>query len=150
VAEATWEERFDPVVAGAIADYTKRGGYPALLGMRVEEVKPGRVVVALPIRAELCSAIGVVHGGSIASMVDHALSICVYPLCERGKWIATTEFKINYVDYVKDGDGELRATAEVLSLRKRLAVARAEVACGERIIAHAQGTLYIRDPSRRE
>lgn len=138
-------ERFDPVIADALRSYTRDGGgYPALLGLAVEEVTPGRIVVTLPVRPELCSVVGVVHGGAIASLVDHALSLVVYPLVERGKWVATTEFKINYLESVREG--VLRVAAEVLSLRARLAVARAEVTCGEKLVAHAQGTLYVREP----
>jgi uncharacterized protein (TIGR00369 family) len=142
--ELELEGRFDPAVADAIREYTKAGGYPALLGLAVEEVTPGRIIVALPVRPELCSVVGVVHGGAIASLVDHALSLVVYPLVERGKWVATTEFKINYLESVREG--VLRVTAEVLSLRARLAVARAEVECGGKLVASAQGTLYVRDP----
>jgi 1,4-dihydroxy-2-naphthoyl-CoA hydrolase len=143
--DPAFQERFDPEIANALRQYTKEGGgYPALLGFDVEEVTPGRIVVALPVKPELCSVVGVVHGGAIASLVDHALSLCVYPLVERGKWVATTEFKINYLESVRDG--VLRVTAEVLSLRARLAVARAEVECNGKLVAHAQGTLYVRDP----
>jgi 1,4-dihydroxy-2-naphthoyl-CoA hydrolase len=126
--------RFDPEVAAALREYTKADGYPSLLG----------IVIALPVRPELCSVVGVVHGGAIASLVDHALSLVVYPLVERGKWVATTEFKINYLESVREG--VLRVTAEVLSLRARLAVARADVECNGKLVASAQGTLYVRDP----
>jgi 1,4-dihydroxy-2-naphthoyl-CoA hydrolase len=138
------KERFDPEVAAALGEYTRAAGYPSLLGFEVEEVTPGRIIIALPVRPELCSVVGVVHGGAIASLVDHALSLVVYPLVERGKWVATTEFKINYLESVREG--VLRVTAEVLSLRARLAVARAEVECGGKLVASAQGTLYVRDP----
>lgn len=140
------DERFDPQIAEALREYTKSGGYPALLGLEVEEVTPGRIVVALPVRPELCSVVGVVHGGAIASLVDHALSLVVYPLVERGKWVATMEFKINYLEAVREG--VLRVTAEVLSLRARLAVARAEVECGGKLVAHAQGTLYVKEAAK--
>jgi uncharacterized protein (TIGR00369 family) len=139
-------ERFDAKVAEALREYTRAGGYPLLLGLSVDEIEPGRIVVSLPVRPELCSVVGVVHGGAIASLVDHALSLVVYPLVERGKWVATTEFKINYVESVKEGT--LRVTAEVLSLKKRLAVARADVDCDGKLVAHAMGTLYVKDPAK--
>ncbi|MBX3190653.1 MAG: PaaI family thioesterase [Labilithrix sp.] len=143
------EQRFDAKVAEALREYTRAGGYPHLLGLSVDVVEPGRIVVSLPVRAEICSVVGVVHGGAIASLVDHALSLVVYPLVERGKWVATTEFKINYVESVSLGaEGTLRVTAEVLSLKKRLAVARADVEHEGKLVAHAMGTLYVKDPAR--
>lgn len=138
-------ERFDPEIASALRQYTKEGGgHPVLLGLEVEEVTPGRIVVALPVRSELCSVVGVVHG------VRDRIARRSRPLARRvsrrraRQVVATTEFKINCLESVREGT--LRVTAEVLSLRARLAALRAEVECGGKLVAHAQGTVYVRDP----
>ena len=137
--------RFNQTVADALKLYSaKPGGYSALLGIEVREVLPGKVVCAIHIRPEHMNGVGTVHGGAMSSLADHALSLSVYPLVEPGKWVATTEFKINYLDSAKSG--ELVATGTVLSLRTRLAVARVDITNEARVVAAAQGTLYIRDP----
>jgi uncharacterized protein (TIGR00369 family) len=137
-----FEETFNPRVAEAIKEGSKHG-YSAMLGISVDEVTPGRVVCSLKVRDELKSAVGVVHGGSIASLVDHALSIVVFPLVEVGKWVATVEFKVNYLAPVKDG--VVVAVARVESLRRALAVVRVDVENGGKQVAIGQGTLYIRE-----
>jgi uncharacterized protein (TIGR00369 family) len=118
-------------------------GYSGLLGIKVDEVAAGRVVCSLTVRPELCSSLGVLHGGAIASLIDHALSIVVFPLVEVGKWVATLEFKVNYVSWVREGS--LRVVASVESLEQNLAVVRVEVDNDAKSVAVGQGTLYIRD-----
>jgi acyl-CoA thioesterase len=140
---ADFAERFNPLVADALKEHTGRSPFAGRLGLRVEDVSPGRVVCGLTVGPEHMSGVGAVHGGAIVSLVDHALSLAVYPLVEVGKWVATVEFKINYLDYVQSG--ELRAVADVLSLRRRMAVVRVDVKNEERHVATAQGTVYIRD-----
>jgi uncharacterized protein (TIGR00369 family) len=141
-ASRRFEEQFNPLVAQAVKERS-RTGYPGLLGISVDEVSPGRVVCSLAIRPDHCSAIGLLHGGAIASLIDHALSIVVFPLVEVGKWVATVEFKVNYISWVREGT--VRAIASVESLRGHLAVVRVEVESDSEKVAVGQGTLYIRD-----
>ena len=67
----------------------------------------------------------------------------MYPLVELGKWVATLEMKINYLAAVRQGT--MRATGELVSLRKQIAVVRVEVENEGRVVASAQGTLWVRD-----
>src|SRR5262245_14277866 len=112
------EERFNPRVAAALAAATKSAPYPSLIGLEVAEQTPGRVVCRLPVREGIMNGVGTVHGGAIGSIVDHVLSIVVYPLVEVGRWVATLELKTSYLAPVREG--EILAEATVLSLRKRL------------------------------
>lgn len=137
-----FEDRFQPNVAEALKSYSSTG-YSGLLGIEVTEVEPGRIVCTLPVRDELLSAVGMLHGGALSSLIDHTLSLAVYPLVEPGAWVATLEFKVNYLRPTKEG--VLRAIGQVISLRKELAVVRVEVMNGETLVAHAQGTLYVKD-----
>jgi uncharacterized protein (TIGR00369 family) len=144
VKESELEAKFQPEVAAALPGITASAPYSALLGLRVEEVKPGSIVCSLAVRDELQSGVGAIHGGAIASLVDHSLSLAVYPLVEPGKWVATSEFKINYLAAARTGT--LRATARVLSLRRTVAVARVDVELDDgTLVAIAQGTLHVRD-----
>ena len=143
-AMARFEAEFNPKVADALREYTKAGGFPSKLGITVDKVEPGSIVCSLKIRPEdHCSSVGVVHGGVIASLIDHTLSLAVYPLVEVGKWVATVEFKTNYLGWVKEGT--LVATGTVETLRRKIAVARVAVTNGDETVALAQGTLYVRD-----
>lgn len=135
---------FQPTVAEKIQKNTLRAPFPVLIGVRVESSAPGQVVCTLAVEEKHFSTVGAIHGGVVAALVDHTLSLAVYPLVEPGKWVATTEFKLNYLRAVQAG--ELRATGTVVSLGKMLAVVQVEVKNGDDLVAIAQGTLAIRDP----
>lgn len=137
---------FNPRVAEALREATKSAPYPSHLGIEVVDFRPGVIVCRLPIEQKVMSGVGAVHGGAIVSLVDHALSLCVYPLVEIGKWVATLELKVNYLAPVRPDAEYVEAEAQVLSLKKRLAVVRVDVRSksGEHV-ATAQGTSYIRE-----
>jgi len=44
--------------------------FPGLLGVRLSEVAPDRVVASMPVRAELCTTGGVLHGGAYMAFAD--------------------------------------------------------------------------------
>ena len=140
-------EHFDPKVAeGLIKANDKAAGLIRYLGMRIEEITPGRLVATLEVRPELLTPFGNLHGGVMAAFVDHVLGCVLYPLMARGQWAATTEFKLNYLSAVRQG--ALRAESRVISLTRRTAVVGVEVHNQGRAVCVAQGTLLVVDPDR--
>ena len=142
-----FEERFNERVAAGVAAATKSAPYPSLVGMEVVEQTPGRIVCRVPVRDAIMNGVGIVHGGAIGSVIDHVLSVVVYPLVEVGRWVATLELKTSYLAPVREGD--IVAEATVLSLRKRLGTVRVDVhnVSGENrvLVATALGTVYVRE-----
>jgi 1,4-dihydroxy-2-naphthoyl-CoA hydrolase len=122
-------------------------GLPAYLGMKLEAFEPGMLRASMPIRQELLTPVGTVHGGVMASFVDHVLGCVLYPLMKPGQWAATTEWKINYLAAVKTG--VLNAESRVVSCGRRSAVVQCEVMNEGRLVCVAQGTLLISDPPKR-
>jgi uncharacterized protein (TIGR00369 family) len=135
-------------IADAVQAATKMSPYPSLLGIEIVEFRPGAVTCRLPVDDKLMSGVGAMHGGAITSLIDHALSVCVYPLVEVGKWVATLEYKVNYLAPVKKdtAGGYIEAEAQVVSLKKLVAIVRIDVKTknGDHV-ATAQGTGYIRE-----
>lgn len=137
---------FNQQVADALPSRSAISPYASLLGIEVVEVKPGRIRCKLPVKDALNSGVGAVHGGAIVSLIDHALSLVVYPLVEIGKWVATLEFKVNYLAPVRLEPGsDIVADAYVLALKKRVAAVRVDVTVKDQLVASAQGTGYIRE-----
>jgi uncharacterized protein (TIGR00369 family) len=130
-------------LAGA-ANYEDRTGLGAFLGIRVVEIGPGTMRCALTVRDELLNPFGMMHGGVIAALVDHMLGAVCYPVIPKGTWSATTEFKLNLLAPVRDG--EVEGAAEILSMTKRTAVVRIDVRNGDRLVALAQGTVTLQPP----
>ncbi|HET6948970.1 MAG TPA: PaaI family thioesterase [Acidimicrobiales bacterium] len=137
---------FDPRLAAALtADGSELvEGLAEYLGMRVVEARPGVTVVEARVRPELVHRFGAVHGGVVATLVDHVLGAAVFPLVPLGTWPATLEFKLNYLAAARDG--VLRATGRVLSLRRRTAVVQVEVVNEGRTVAVALGTISLNSP----
>ena len=140
----------EKTAAVMVAASDKVPGLPSYLGIRIDEMTPGRLRASMPVRDELLTVMGAIHGGVMAGFVDHALGCVLYPLMKPGQWAPTSEFKINYLAAVKSGT--LVAESSVLSCGRRSAVVRVEVTSGERLVCVAQGTLLISDPpgSRKE
>lgn len=136
-------ETFDRKVADAMLTMPG-GGLPDWLGVRFVEFEPGRLVAELPVRPELLTPFGNLHGGVMAALVDHVLGCVLYPLMRRGQWAATTEFKLNYLAPVRSG--VLRAESTVIALTRATAVVKVEVANDGRAACVAQGTLLVREP----
>ena len=141
-------DRFDQAVADAFVDIHKQQtGLPKFLGLRVDAVEPGRMVVSLDARDEFHNPFGSMHGGVLAGLVDHVLGAVLYPVIPRGHWAATTEFKLNYLAPVRAGT--VVAESTVVSLGRRTAVVRVEVTNGDQLACVAQGTLLVSDPPKK-
>lgn len=134
----TYDER---VAQGLVAAHDSDDGLPGLLGIRLADVAPGTALAVVPVRRELLTPFGNLHGGVLAALCDHVLGIVCYPVIPRGAWAATTEFKLNYL--VPVTGGELEATATIVALSKRTAVVRIEVVNDGRPVCAAQGTVLV-------
>jgi 1,4-dihydroxy-2-naphthoyl-CoA hydrolase len=141
----TWLERYDQQIAdGFLGANHLQVGLSNLLGIELEEFAPGYLRAVLDVRPEFLTPIGNLHGGTLATLVDHVLGCVVYPHISRGQWAATTEFKINYLNPVTGG--RLIGEARIINMTRRIAVAEVTVKNAERLVAAAQGTVTIVDP----
>jgi 1,4-dihydroxy-2-naphthoyl-CoA hydrolase len=144
VAERPTFEVFNAEFAERVRGARSKRGIDAYLGIEVTEFEAGRLVASFEVRDELITMIGNMHGGCMAALVDHCLGVVMYPVMPPGYWAATTEFKVNYLSPVSKGT--CTATAEVVSMTRRLAVVRIEVENDGRLVALAQGTCTIVAP----
>ena len=138
--------QYDPEIAQLFASMDDRQtGLPAYLGIRTVELGSARMVAELDVRPELLNPFGSAHGGVVAGLVDHVLGSVLYPVIERGRWAATTEFKLNLVSAVRGGT--LRAEALIVAMSKRTAVVQVEVTNDGSLACLAQGTVLIPERS---
>lgn len=155
MSEAVRFEHFDVEWTKKVLGKRGKKGIDAYLGIVATEFSAGRLVAGFDVTDELVTMIGNIHGGCISALVDHVLGVVMYPVMPPRSWAATTEFKINLLAPVTDG--RVEATAQIISMSKRLAVVRidvenivaAEEEGGEprrRLVAVAQGTSTIVAP----
>jgi uncharacterized protein (TIGR00369 family) len=65
------------------------------IGARLSVVEPGRVVIDLPYRTDLCQQHGFLHAGILASILDTACGYAAMTLLPPGSDVLSVEFKIN-------------------------------------------------------
>jgi len=95
------------------------------LGITVVELAPGRVVLDLPYRADLCQQNGYVHAGAITALADSACGYAAATLMAADRDVLTVEFKVNLLSPAR---GErFSARAEVVRAGRTLTVCSAEV-----------------------
>lgn len=123
---------------------TGQGGIVEFLGFEITEAEPGTMTAILPVRDELITHIGNMHGGVLSAFCDHLLGCVCYPAMEPGWWAATTEFKINLLRPVKGGT--VTGRAEIVNLSRSQAVIRIDLENEGRLCAMAQGTCTLMAP----
>ena len=141
VTDRTFEHFDEKMAAGMLRPTIGLGGLPDYLAIRHTELSAGHLVAEMEAREELLTPFGSLHGGCLSAFVDHCLGVVFYPVIPKGAWVATTEFKLNFIKPVSAGT--CRATAEVLALAKRSGVARIDVVNDDQLVCAAQGAVTI-------
>jgi uncharacterized protein (TIGR00369 family) len=119
------------------------------IGTRISDIRPGRVVLQLPLREELRQHHGQAHGAVLGYLADTACSWAAATLVGD---VVTAEYKINLLAPAR---GEwLEAIGEVLRVGRRQAVVRADVSAldgGRRtLVATALATIAVVKPPVKE
>lgn len=87
----------DPATERRVRDSFAKQGLMTHLGARIESVTPGRVVIALPHRAEVTQQNGYIHAGATSAVADTAGGYATLTLCPPDSDVLTVEYKINLV-----------------------------------------------------
>jgi len=85
----------DPNYAQRTRDSFARQPAMATLGVSLEEVDAGRVVLAMAHRADLTQQHGFLHAGMVATALDSACGYAAFTLMPLDAGVLTIEFKIN-------------------------------------------------------
>lgn len=110
------------------------------LGVEMRYDEELRSVVTLPHRPQLEHAMGGVHGGVLATLID-AAAWCAAAV-HYSRWITTVEFDVRLLEPVVGED--LVAVGRVVRTGKRIAVAEAEVrTVAGRLVAVGGATLSV-------
>ncbi|MFF4584897.1 PaaI family thioesterase [Streptomyces sp. NPDC000345] len=129
------------VQAGNLSDTPSIG---RLLGMRFDEVEPGRIVISLDTRPDFANPLGTVHGGIAATLLDSVLGCAVHTTLPAGTGYTTLELKVNYIRAARTDGQTLTAEGTVIHAGRRTATAEGRVVDERgRLIAHATTTCMI-------
>ena len=71
--------------------------FPGLMGVRIVELAPERVVAELAVREELCTAGGILHGGASMAFADTLGAIGTILNMPQGKRTTTTDSSTKFI-----------------------------------------------------
>jgi len=118
--------------------------YAKLLGIEFDEATRGAVKMHMDAREDLRQVSDVLHGGSIASLVDTAAAFAVITMLEPDQRATTSDLTIHYLRPV--GSGSVAAEARVLRSGRRLSVVTVNVFDNAQALVATAVTTYIRLP----
>ena len=114
----------------------------ATFGMSLSYNEQGQAVVDLPYNAGLDHALGGVHGGVYATMLDTAGWFTAAAAHDVGCWLATSEMSIHLLLPVERAP--LWAVGRLIKRGKRQDVAEMHLYDGDgRLVGHATGTFIL-------
>lgn len=129
-----WSER-DP--------YTGPFGWQ--IGLHYTERAPGRTSCAIDVNRTHYNPGNIAHGGVVFTLADSAMGAAVFTMLQPGQRCVTAELKLNYLAPVLSG--VVTATAQVITMGRKLAVVTAEVRDTQsKLVGLAQGTFAIIQP----
>lgn len=120
----------------------QRVRYAKLIGIRLGAVTRGLVTMHLDARADLRQVNDVLHGGSLASLIDTAAAFAVISLLEPEESATTSDLTIHYLLPVING--RVTAEARVLRSGRRLSVVTIEVFDSSHSLVATAVTTYIK------
>jgi uncharacterized protein (TIGR00369 family) len=111
-------------------------------GMKLSYTDKGNAVVDLPYNSGLDHALGGIHGGVYATMLDSAGWFTAAAAHDMSCWVATSEMSIHFL--LPAEHTSLRAVGRLVKPGKRQDVAEMHLYDGQdRLVGHAVGTFIL-------
>jgi uncharacterized protein (TIGR00369 family) len=77
--------------------------FPGLIGVRLVELAPERVRAEMPVRPDLCTTGGILHGGAIMAFADTLGAVGTFMNLSGGKGTTTTDSSTKFIAGAKVG-----------------------------------------------
>ena len=77
--------------------------FPGLMGVRLLEAAPERIVAEMPVRADLCTAGGILHGGAYMAFADTLGAVGTVVNLPPGRMTTTTDSSTKFIAGAKLG-----------------------------------------------
>jgi 1,4-dihydroxy-2-naphthoyl-CoA hydrolase len=89
--------------------------FPGLMGVEIEVMTPEKIVAGMTVRADLCTAGGVCHGGALMAFADTVGAVGTVANLPAGARTTTIESKTNFMGAARV---QTRVTAESVPLHR--------------------------------
>jgi len=77
--------------------------FPGLMGVKLEELSPERVLATMEVRPQLCTAGGILHGGAYMAFADTLGAVGTVLNLPPGKKTTTTDSSTKFIAGAKAG-----------------------------------------------
>jgi uncharacterized protein (TIGR00369 family) len=77
--------------------------FPGLMGLRLVEVTPQRVVAEMPVRPDLCTTGGILHGGASMAFADTLGAVGTFVNLPEGRRTTTTDSSTKFIGAAQVG-----------------------------------------------
>ena len=102
----------------------EKQGFGRLMGFKVEEAEPGRVVISVEKREDLLQQTGTLHGGVIGALCEASAGYAALTMLPENQSIIAVEYKLNFLRAVTSD--KCIAVGKVLKMGRQLAVIEVE------------------------
>jgi uncharacterized protein (TIGR00369 family) len=129
-------------IAELVQLFNEKAPIARYLGMKLSYTDTGNAVVDLSYNPGLDHALGGIHGGMYATMLDSAGWFTVAATHDVSCWVATSEMSIHFL--LPAEGTSLRAIGRLVKPGKRQDVAEMHLYDGQdRLVGHAVGTFIL-------
>ncbi len=89
--------------------------FPGLIGVKLQELSPEKVVATMEVRPDLCTAGGILHGGAYMAFADTLGAVGTVVNLAPGKKTTTTDSSTKFISGAKVGS---TVTGESVALHR--------------------------------
>ncbi|MCB0327245.1 MAG: PaaI family thioesterase [Bdellovibrionales bacterium] len=123
-----------------LIEWAKTAPVIQTFGMKLSYNENNQAIWDMPYLPKFDNAVGGIHGGVYATLLDNAGWFTVCP--HYGFWVATVEYQTRLLDPVEKQD--LQAVGKVIRLGRRLSTAQMELRTkSDQLVAVGSGTFTV-------
>jgi uncharacterized protein (TIGR00369 family) len=128
-----------------VREFAATSPYYQAMGMSIETLEEGRVVIRVAVQPSQLNADGIVHGGVLPAIADGAMGNALRTLHGAAAQVITAEVHLHYLRPVTGG--ALLAEGRVVQSGRRLSFAEVELRDGASGKAVARGSgVFVVEP----
>jgi uncharacterized protein (TIGR00369 family) len=122
--------------------FNQKAPIARFFGMKLSYTDTGNAVIDLPYNPDLDHALGGIHGGVYATMLDNAGWFTAAAAHDSSCWVATSEMSLHFLKAVQKTS--LRSVGKLIKKGKRQDIAEMHLYDGSgELVGHATGTFVV-------
>jgi len=135
-------KQINPEHIAALMEFTNRGPYFELLGMKVCDIGIGYSRVEIDLDRKHHNPFGAIHGGVYSSIIDTAAYWAVYCELDENTWYTSLDLSVNNLSIIREG--KLIAEGRRIKIGRSICLAESRVKdIHDRVLAHGTSKLMI-------